>query len=457
MSKDTTSYTQTLPTKLVSHTYSIHAWLYPVVLVTAMLFLGGCQETAPGDTGLGVLPDDDLIGLVYTDTIAPVLETQWLDKVVTGNAPSQLFGNYYDASFGRINAISYSEARIPGADLDFGDAADLKYVSLTLNLDLVNVYGRFDAPQELQVYELNEAINDDQTVLTSDLAPLAVRGTELSEGYTIDFRDDASFSDLSIPLHKSLGEKLLFADPSHLKDNETFSNFFKGLAIGTKTTGFQLSRESGGIYAILLNSVNSNLKLNYQRKDSAGVFVNDSIEFIINEAAQKFHLVQRSGFDDLVLDEYANTANGGLYEFAQGGAMIRTFVNVPGLSSFDKIGINRAELVLKVDKTFLGSADRYAPPTNLWVFLADENQQFLRDDEGRVTLFTSVGYDATNGQYELNMTAQAQLVVSGQRENHGFILVPSDSATSVNRAVFGGVDHPTLHPTFKLTYTTLPK
>ena len=446
----------TLQPKLVSHINSIRAWLYPGVLVTAMLFLGGCQETAPGDVGLGVLPTEDLIGLVYTDSIPLVLETQWIDKVVTGNASVQLFGNYYDASFGRLNSITYTEARIPGVDLDFGDPADLKFMSLTLSLDLINIYGRFDSPQELQVYELDEAINDDQTLLQSNTVPLAVKGTELSQDFLIDFSDAASFSDLEIPLDKSLGEKLLFADAASLKDNDAFADFFKGLAIWTKTTGFQLGREPGGIYAVLLNSVNSNLKLNYQRRDSAGVFVNDSIEFIINESAQKFHLVQRTAADNLLLDMHANTANGS-YEFAQGGAMIRTFVNVPGLSDFEKIGINRAEILLKVDKTFLGSGNRYAPPSRLWVFLADENQEMLRDDEGRVTLFTAVDYDAINNEYQLNMTAQAQLIVSGRRENYGFILVPGDSATSVNRVVLGGVDHPTLFPEFKLTYTELPK
>ena len=57
---------------------------------------------------------------------------------------------------------------------------------------------------------------------------LAVMGPELSGGYIIDFSKEAGINDLSIPLDAALGERLLMADPVHLKNDASFKAFFQG-------------------------------------------------------------------------------------------------------------------------------------------------------------------------------------------------------------------------------------
>jgi hypothetical protein len=456
MSKGIISFTQTLranPKRIVFN----KAWLFPMSLVTAMLFSWGCNEV-PGDTGLAVLPEGDRLNMVYTETSDLEFESQVLDKVRTGGESLQLLGNYYDPAFGRINAQVFTQVLIPGADLDFGQ--DLSFISLKLNLKLFSVYGRFDSPMKLGVYELAENLPEEDSSLISTRNDLQTTGQNLAGDFVIDFSEASSFSDLSISLDRSLGEKILFADSSALVDNASFTDFFKGLAIKTENAAF-FSREPGAIFSIFLNSSETFLRLTYRYTNSEGVRETDSLDFAISEDARKFHTLQREAVKDLVLDTYALSsappADGQQYEFIQAGTLIRNYIGTPSLDTLPLVGINRAELLLPVDGAFLGSAGRFSPPDRIFVFLADENRDFLYDELGRKTLFTSSTYNPQERTYRINMTAQAQLVVSGRRENNGFILVADDSAVSVNRAVFGGLDHPTLKPKFKLTYSTLPR
>lgn len=455
MLKATTSFMKLSLVKL-SNILPLKTWLYPLFVATAMFFVVSCEQI-PGDTGLGVLPDDDLIGLNYTDTLSITLETKIRDQVQTGNSPWQLLGNYFDPAFGRINAEVYTEMLIPGADLSFGE--DLEFISLRLDLDILGVYGSFNSPITLGIYELDESISMVDSLLQSDLAPLATQGPELSNRFEIDFSDASTFSDLRIPLAKSLGEKILFADTTNLLSNDAFTSFFKGLVIKSEAVGFA-TREPGAIFDIFLNSSASSLTLAYARKGDDGGRVIDSIEFVINPTARKFHTIERSQVNDLVFEQFGQTtpANGqNLYEFLQAGSLVRTFVQIPYLDSLPLIGVNRAELMLRVDNTFFGSGNRYAPPESILFFLADENQNFLKTADGGLTIFSSATFNLDSSAYILNMTSQAQLVISNRRENHGFLIMPDDSANSLNRAVFGGVDHPVLKPTFRLTYSELPK
>ncbi len=455
MSRSTTSFMKISLARLKNN-FSYKTWLYPLCAATAMLFAASCNPV-PGETGLSVLPDDDLIGLKYTDTLSVKLESQILDHVQTGSAPWQLLGNYFDPAFGRISAQAYTQLLIPGSELEFGE--DLEFVGLRLDLDILGVYGSFTSPIKLGIYELDESIPDNDTLLVSDHPALRTTGDELSGRFEIDFSEANTFSDLQIPLSKSLGEKILFADPADLFDNEAFTSFFKGLALQSENVGFA-TREPGAIYNIFLNSGASSMTLIYKRKGDDGGRVTDSLEFIISNNARKFHTITRSNVSGLVFDEYGlnQPANGQkLYEFLQAGSLVRTFVQVPSLKTLPLMGVNRAELMLRVDNTFFGSAKRYAPPETILFFLANENKGFLKGDNGRTTIFASANYNIDSAAYILNMTAQAQLVISERRANNGFIIMPDDSSYSLNRVVFGGEDHPLLKPSFRLTYSELPK
>lgn len=455
MLKATTSSMKILLVKL-SNILPNKTWLYPLFVAAAMLFMVSCEQV-PGDTGLSVLPDDDLIGLKYTDTMQVNIETQVVERVRTDNSPWQLMGNYFDPAFGRINAEAYTQMLIPGADLAFGERLEFK--SLRLDLDILGVYGSFNSPMKLNIFELDESIADFDSSLFSNTTPLRTTGPELSGGYVIDFSDQNTFQDLRIPLDKSLGEKILFADTADLANNEVFIEYFKGLVIRSIPVGFT-TREPGAIYNLFLNSSASSLTLTYERDGDDGGRVLDSLEFVINSSARKFHTIERSNTDGLVFDQFAVNppANGEqLYEFMQAGSLVRTFVQVPALEDLPLIGVNRAELMLRVDNTFFGSGRRYSPPETILFFLADENRNFLVDEEGRPTVFSTSNYNADSAAYILNMTAQAQLVISERRENNGFLIMPDDSSNSLNRAVFGGADNPILKPTFRLTYSELPK
>jgi len=303
-----------------------------------------------------------------------------------------------------------------------------------LDLDILSLYGSFSSPFSLNVYELAENIPDNDSNLVSNLPPLQTTGSELSGKYRIDFSNSSTFSDIRVPLSRELGEKILFADSATLSTNELFTAFFKGLAISSDDATF-ITREPGAIYNIFLNSGASSLTLTYRRNDDNGSDkVLDSVEFVINVNAQKFHTISRNATSDLVFEEFGlmnPTAGNNVYEFVQAGPLVQSFVRIPSLDSLPLIGVNRAELMIRVDRSFFGSGNRYVPPASLFFFLADENRNFLRDAFGRPTVVSSVSYNVDSAAYILNLTAQAQLVISDRRENNGFIiclLYTSDAA-----------------------------
>lgn len=421
-----------------------------------MFFSGGCEPVAPDDTGLDVLPPEDTIGVAHIDSFTVQMATRIVDRVQTGYTTRQLMGNYIDPQLGRISATTYSAFWLPAnRKAIFGDPADLRLVSLTLTLDFRESYGRYDSPQRMRVYELADTMpyRLDQTY--SDRQPLATKGPELSGGYLIDFRGKGAAEDFSVPLDASLGEKFLFADSTNMKDNEAFEIFFRGLAIGTEPVGFD-SREPGAIFYLALASASTNLTLRYQKRNSTtGEFENQVFDFIVDLNTPRFHIFQRTEFDNTLLGQ--TPTDNGAYSFNQAGALVKNLIRIPALSGLNQAAVNRAELILKVDPAYLGSLSRYAPPARLQLYAANAEGAEARDSQGRIILLSFADYDNRNRQYRFPLSTYTQDVLNDRRQNNGFICMSLDSSYTVERAVFGGTTHPSLKPNFRMVITRLPR
>ncbi|MFK7971866.1 MAG: DUF4270 family protein [Bacteroidia bacterium] len=420
-----------------------------------MLFSIGCTETVPGSIGEEVLPPEDTLGIVNTDTFSILLESRILDEVTTGDAPLALIGNYVDPELGRVSATRYNELRLTGVDLEFGE--QLQFVSLELNLRVISYYGSLFSPQTLAIHKLTEAIPDSAQNLKSTSSALAVDPLNLAGNFEIDFAETGSVSDLVIPLDSSLGKEILFASTDDLVNDEAFQELIKGIAISTNPVGFQETREPGAIYYIDFESQETYLELTYSRfNTAANERVEESFNFRLNGSAGGYHTVSRGEIQNVRLLGFSGVEDDNMYEFIQAGALIKTYLNVPGINTLPQAAINRAVLTLQVEPEFLGGGNRYTPPGNLLAYRAGSDGNELRDEEGRPTLFGRFTYNSTDGVYQMDLAGHVQQVVSKRRENYGFILIPEDSSYTLNRAIFAGTSHPSRAPKLRLTYTTLP-
>ncbi|MEM7372540.1 MAG: DUF4270 family protein [Bacteroidota bacterium] len=430
------------------------AWLSAISLVAAIFFVSGCENS--GTFTEEVLPVDDPISTHYVDTIPIKMTSIWTDVSETYRADRQMFGNYIDPLFGRITAETFSEV-LPRSNLDFGEANDLFYDSIVLKLDIEGTYGRFATPQTLHIYELTETFPeadqiDSRTRLTFDSSH------DLGGGYLLDLDETNGVAQLTIRLDDELGRRLLFANSDTLEDKDLFQQLFPGFYFGTDPVTF-LSREPGGIYTLFGSSSNTQLELHYkQREPGTQVFVSKIEPFLISNSTPRFTYLNRSEFSDSFLaSELSQTDTSSQFEFVQAGLLIKNFIQFSNIDQLGQVAISRAELVLSVDPESLGGSQRFNPPSQLLSIFADENGEEVQIDGSPILASQDAVYNSITKTYSISLTSYVQQLVNEQRENFGIVLRPQGSQFRINRAVFGGTDHPSLQPKLAITYTTLPR
>jgi Domain of unknown function (DUF4270) len=411
-----------------------------------MLFLAAC--TPPNDAGKDILNPDDIVSVHYVDTFDLEMTTVRLDSVNTTELSRCLFGNYLDESMGWIFAETYLQPKPNGSNLKFGNKLTLD--SIVLSLDLLGFYGRYNDPLPLEIFQLTGNLSDDSVYYSNDRI-MADTSYDLARGYVLDFSAQPGFFDfVKIRLDDSLGRRLLFAPVDSLKSADVFTSFFKGLQIRTKPVASTNSREPGGIFSFDPRSSKTNLTLYYH--DSTAV---KNYAIPINDETVRFHRVERQDAQGRIID-LAVTQSGpnAPYGVVECGALSKVYLKTPSLTSINPAGINRAELYLPVDPAFFGSGDRYAPPPQLLMFLADSTG---RAEYNIGVISSSADYDKTRKAYIIPITNTVQQILAGRLPNNGFLLVPSENGVSLNRAVLAGPGHPTLQPKLRVMYTTLPQ
>jgi len=415
-----------------------------------MLIFTAC--TPPNDVGSEVLPDDDFISGNFVDTFAIRMTTLQIDTMRSYLAARTMLGNYVDPELGHIFAETYLQPRILSSNVIFSDQPQfLELDSIVLRLDLTGFYGRFDNPLELEVFEVTESFPTDvapntQSVLAFD------DSYDYANGRVLDFSGLASFLDfVSIRLDDSLGRKLLFAPEDSLINNTVFTEYFKGLIIRTKPINQSLSRESGGVFYINPSTDNSILTMFY--KDST---VADDFSFDISSVSNYYTRLERTDVAGRLLDmvtQPGTDPESVPYSVIQAGGTHKVFVDIPGIPSLEGKAINRAELILPVDTTFFGGDDRYAPPPGVIVYVANEDGT---EEFDLSQIATTASFNPTTNQYNITLTNNIQTILAGRLPANGFIIVPADGTTTLNRAILAGPGHPFLEPKFRVVYTDLP-
>lgn len=414
-----------------------------------MLIFTSC--TPPNDVGKDVLPGDDFISGQFVDTFSIRMKTILIDSVRTDKQDLSLLGNYVDEEFGHIFAESYFETRITGTNLVFGnDPSKLSLDSIVLRLDLNGFYGRFNDPIPLEIFEVTEDFPEDDN--QSSVSSLSYDASyDLARGYSIDFSKLNGFLDfIDIRLDDSIGRKILYAPTDSLLNNPVFNQFFNGLVVRSKPVDQSLSREPGGIFQVDLDGSNSFLKIYY--KDSTAA---KNYTFDISSSSERFHTITRNDYQGRLLDlSIADSLDPNMaYGAIQAGVLVKLFVGIPALGDIDPVGINRAELILPVDTSFFGSGERFRPPAGIAVFIANESGDAEFDPS---TIATTATYNPSTASYNIPLTNNLQNILAGRLPANGFLIVPSDRNTTVNRAVLAGPGHPFLQPKFRIIYTTLP-
>lgn len=443
MLKNTKTY---IKISLINLIPNINHLCKPMFILGLFIFLG-CKKS---DTAIGaeVIPDQDDITVHYTDTVTVELQTWNQDTVRSDEPKVQMFGSILDPEFGRLDASSFAQFVMTGSSLFLGDSLSLD--SIVLSLDMFGYYGDFSERLKLNVYELEQDLNISNAYYTSDtIATIATKNLAINRN--VYFTSSSFAQGLRIRLDTSLGNKLLFADSASRSNNAQFIKLFKGLYLGSEpvTAGV---KEPGVVY--YFNPTGSKTKLSlYYKGKIAGIYYNNlQFDFLMNAEAARFNRIQRSQTEGRLLAEALNNPNtvGKQNVLLQGGSPKTVYVKIPNLSNLGPATINRAELVLRADKSKLGSDNRYAPPSTILACFATLDS--LRDQPN----FTSSSLDVDRYEYVLPITNYAQRLMSRTISNYGIFIFSQSEQVGLNRVVLGGSSHPTLKPYLRITYTKTP-
>lgn len=417
-----------------------------------MIFFTGCHD--PNKTGSQVLPDEDIINGVFTDTFTISLNSFRLDTVNTMNLSQVMFGDYIDPEFGHISAAAHMQFTVEGSGTSLFDSTTAILDSVVLELGISGAYGRTSDKLTMEIFEINDSTFDVDSNFNSSTV-LQHTGVELSGNYVLDMGSGA-LKNLRIPLDSAFGEKLLNAGKDTLNAASSFNDFFNGLLIRVQPVSLT-SREPGAIYYVDVSSPNTSIHLYYK---DGGVDRDHKFQMDVGSVlgetgnSARFTQILRTDYSTKLFGIHVDDTNQNEYEFMQAGALTKMHFKLPFLDSLYPIGINKAELILYVDQEFLGSAGRYQPSSQIFVFESDATGKDELDLTAPIAL---VSYNSLNGTYTIPLSTYTAEVLAGIRENNGIIIQPASNGVTMNRCVIGGTANAALAPKFRVIYTTFPE
>lgn len=443
---------------------SIHKnlWLSILTWMTATTFLVSCDQ-GPAGLGADVLPANDIVGVVYTDTIPLSLTTVVNDSINTYQSTSQLMGNYVDPQFGTITAKTFTQV-FPRSGLNFGDPADLIFDSLVLKVTFTDAYGRLEQPQTLRVHEITGDWPDTTVVYSNTL--LDFDPADLGTGQQINFDESSVLTGtMRVRLADELGERILFGDSTILADRDRFrTEVLKGLVLETDPVKF-VNREPGAIFSLFGQESDSLLILHYQKfNPDSQRYITFREPFVITTSTPRYHSVERSETGGTLFE--LATAEGDTsqqYELIQGGLYTKTWVQFPTLEFDQPFLVAKATVILPVDPDLLGTQDRYTPPLQILALRANESGNELLVDNLGLSVSsstTTLTYDSDRQAYVIPITGYLQRLYNQSiDDDFGFTILPLNARSAVERAILAGTNHPNpdLRPKLELTLGSVPR
>ncbi|CAG5087087.1 hypothetical protein CRYO30217_03385 [Parvicella tangerina] len=402
------------------------------------VFMTGCKKK-DNELGLGLHPEEDLVGLNTTDTLSLITYNALSDSIVTDElASSNLLGSYVDPFLGKVSSSIYTHIRLEGA-VDFipsgGTINDIAIDSAVLYLDITGFYGTLDE-QTFEVYQVTEDFYEDSTyysnsTLTTDVVNLVASGMGSITPNGDLLSIPLSINDFAQPIVNQSGTGVLDGNDG---DGE-FIDWFKGLYIKVNNSS-QMEGE-GAILYLDLESSASRVTLFY--RDTLGASTeHDTLEFDfnINSSCARFSNFNQD-YTGTMVDQVLNDSTIGQETFfSQTMGGVRAKVDIPhalNLLDSGNIIVNKAELVLPVQYY---SGDPLYPPDLL--YLVTEN------DEGGISFIPDYNdspggnFDDDESSYTFNITRYYNQLISGEIKAQPLTIVSSGNAVSANRVVFNG-------------------
>jgi len=316
-----------------------------ILLMAFALFHTACKR--PSTFGSELL-EDEYADYDFTDTITVECTLIREDSVITSDrtnaAPYFLCGEINDPIVGKYSSDIYALMQAATLNPQFNTNQTLDSIVLYLNYAAAGVYGDTLQPQTLRVMRLNGILKNDSVYYSSASFP---EGNEL--GRIDNFmprpqRSDSLFDSnkgafLRVKLDDNFGKEIMGLDSIIWQSDTAFYRLFRGIKIVSNANG----ASPGAMLAFNLNSnALSRMALYYRIKDDT---IQKRFDFFFRNVTKFTHFNH----------DYAGSEAGPFIGkpledklYLQGMNGLKVKMSFPYANKFDKIAVNKAQLVLTV-------------------------------------------------------------------------------------------------------------
>ncbi len=402
-------------------------------------------------------------GYSFVDSLKMLTSTVREDSLKTDSLSHNLIGVINDAEFGRYEASSFFQFKLPQVDKVISTQTLDSVVLFIQYTSSTSYYGDLNSNLSFKVYELSESMNSSishsNQTYTYNPTPIGsftgkVKLTDSMQITELGKRVKVS-PGISVKLSTAMAQKLFNAGSADLSSSDNFLQYFKGLAIVPDQTP---SIGSGVITAVNMKGSFSKIRIYY----------NDSLQsdFTVIDNAKRFTQYKVSGQGNSIKNQKAasDTANfSTTYVQAMTGA--KTKIQFPNLFSIiknrsKKISIGKAEIIIR---PLAGSFNNFFTlPSRLLLLHPDPTTNLNAGIIDLIEPFYGGKYNSITNEYRFNITRHIQSIftdyqLNGKNSNNGlFIVAPSDNPIAPTRIVLDtrkrqlipGIE-------FKLVYTEL--
>ena len=407
------------------------------LILTTGIFLASCNK--PTDIGLDVQPPNDMlnVGIDSTHLITKTVREDSLRTDQVGYTGTNLIGKYIDPVFGEATSSLYTKLVLfSPRTFDTIPICDSVVLSLVYTGE---AYPKIiKAKQTINVYQLTEEIKTETSYFSH--SKIAFQAKDLANGFsfTPNLKDSVKVKvggpklkpQLRVRLDKAFGEEILKS--GKLATNIDFQAYLKGLYITTANTS-GLMPNNGNILNFNLGESKVTIYHHGLKTDSI---------LYINLGEVRFshftHPYATTAVPDINLQLNTTTQTQHDINYIQSMSGLKTRIEIPNIMDLTKhgaLGINRAQLVIKVIKESL--KDSFAvPPTLILYGISDMGNAYLLPDALEGDAYFGGIYDKY--EYRFNIARYVQQILIGERKNNGLFLVSSAAVINANRVLIGG-------------------
>ena len=417
-------------------------------------------------------PESDLLSVTRSDSTSIYTHTIKYDS--TRSYPDQFkyLGSNQDPVFGRTDASIFTRFSMPNNTSNVNFGADVVLDSAVLVLTFTqNFVGDTNTKLNYRVYQLNEALDPNKAYYTHNT--LAFNPNPLCNAtLPISFSD--GFFNIRMPLNYNFISAII-SSPQYLVSNSTFINTYKGFYITTQNSNLNPGNAQGALMKVDLDNSVSGVYVYYHNGNSSAAKESKLFKFFFSgDVSARFNKINynyNSGAHPWLASQLnGDSSLGKDFLFLKGVGGSKAVIRLPYLKNYSndsRIAVNKAELILKADQSFVSASGKYIHPTQLALVAIDslKKEVYVKDQLLTGDLIKFGGdYDEVNKQYVFNISRHVQGIMDGTFKNYGFYLVVANPDRNfvvrrddrAERIVIGGAKNSLFKTQFNLTYVRFP-